>query len=94
MPGIRNAIHEAQMAQLQRERVAVARVNTQAQARTTQPNQRGSPEDPSPQVPSGQPRHQDNVRDTPTARGYKKKTRKSRKRRKGKKTRKSKKLRK
>ena len=71
--GLRNARHDAIMAQQERARAAAARVIQQAQARTTQPNQRGSPPGP-----SGPQRHPSNIRDTPTAAA-----RGSRKRRKG-----------
>ena len=92
-PGLRNARHDAIMAQERRAREASERVLREAQARTTQPNQRSSPHgDPEPQ------RHPANLRDTPTttAQGTRKgrkgrKGRKSRKRRKGRKSRKSRK---
>ena len=71
--GVRNARHDAIMTLNARSRAAAERIIQQAQARTTQPNQRGSPEGP-----SGPQRHPANVRDTPTAAA-----RGSRKRRKG-----------
>lgn len=86
MPGIRNAFHDAQMDQQARARAAVERIMAQERNRTSQPIHRNSPEGP-----SVQPRHPHNVRDTPTGRGYRKKTRKGRKVRKTRKSRKSRK---